>query len=471
VPDYLTTLKRALYSSDPDLQSLALEEIERLNHPYYNFTPRPDSEGDQQTTFVHDRFPGVACLVGGNGSGKDYCSGWKVANFLATTAPPEPVTSFWILSKTMDMVGQDCWQQSMRHWIPEDVIDDIRWYSKAPGWPKTIVLVPSENGNRWALQFKSYDQGRQALQGANIAGFYCSEQCPLPLLREIITRTRKWSYPGSQIYNCTPLEPDVDLETLHNDPPSTWKFYKTDTIAAMEHGHVTKEFLAQITSTELEELISTRLHGSFASFQGLIYRHFKTSKHVIEPFPIPGGFHHCRGLDLGWNDPTFCVWCAKAPDGTWFVYREYCKNQTLIKEHVEEINKGWSYDNPSYGPTWCDHDAQDTAEFTEHGLQNIVPAWKESRNAGIGVLQHMFKQDKIKIFSTCPILIKQLRMYSWNPKKADEPVDKDDHGPDALRYALASDMRQAKTVEKKDAVVRPSPWSNRAPQRNPFNKT
>ena len=44
--------------------------------------------------------------------------------------------------------------------------------------------------------------------------------------------------------------------------------------------------------------------------------------------------------------------------------------------------------------------------------------------------------NKVKINRKgCPVLIKQMSNYRWDPKrKDDKPLKEDDHGPDALRY-------------------------------------
>jgi phage terminase large subunit-like protein len=428
-------LQKALWSGNEDVTELASSLIESLSQPIHTFKARPD-----QQLFVHDNFQGIMCLLAGNGAGKDYCTGYKTAKFLLTTPPPENKTAFWVASKTMPMTGQNCWIQSLSKFIPANRIQKINYYNVAAGWPNQVLLEPHDNGNQWIIHFKSYDQGRQGLQGANLAGFYLSEQCPLPLIREIIARTRKWKYPGSQIYNCTPLEPDLELEEIYNNQISypSWKFYNMSAKAAAKAGHITEDYLKQILETELEELIETRLEGVFASYQGIIYRHF-TKDCIIEPFTIPQGFIHTRGLDLGYSDPTACVWVAKSPDGTYYIYREYSQNRTLIRDHVKVIDDGWQYKHPAYGAIYADTDAQDLAEYAHHGMKNILRAWKESRNAGISILQHLFRDGKIKIFKTCPELIAALKGYVWNPKKSDEPLHVNSHLPDALRYCLSSE--------------------------------
>ena len=48
----------------------------------------------------------------------------------------------------------------------------------------------------------------------------------------------------------------------------------------------------------------------------------------------------------------------------------------------------------------------------------------------------MFYDGKVKLSRKgCPVLIRQLSNYRWNPKRLDDvPLKEDDHGPDALRY-------------------------------------
>ncbi len=99
-------IEQASKSKNPKILALALK---LAKHPVSRFRPRPDQPHllDQQSIFFHDRFDGIACALGGTGSGKSFCGAAHVAKFLAETPPPEKNTPFWVLSNTMAMVT-DC---------------------------------------------------------------------------------------------------------------------------------------------------------------------------------------------------------------------------------------------------------------------------------------------------------------------------------------------------------------------------
>ena len=62
--------------------------------------------------------------------------------------------------------------------------------------------------------------------------------------------------------------------------------------------------------------------------------------------------------------------------------------------------------------------------------------------SGIASVKSYFAEGKIKIFSTCVNLIRELKSYWWG--SGDRPIKKDDHALDALRYYIVSKPQPAK---------------------------
>ena len=56
-----------------------LRLLKEYENPIHHFVPRPDDidNFDQQSSFVHDRFNGLAVALGGTGSGKSLAASWK----------------------------------------------------------------------------------------------------------------------------------------------------------------------------------------------------------------------------------------------------------------------------------------------------------------------------------------------------------------------------------------------------------
>lgn len=411
-----------------------------LSHPLHTFVPRKDTVGvDEQTAFTEEEYDGIQCVVAGNGSGKTYCAAYKLARFLAETEPPDRYTPFWILSKNMEQATGNCWAQNLATFLTDEYIQDIRWHNKTQGLPKSIILKP-KNGKSFVLEFKSYDMSQDRLMGANIIGFWTDESCPWPILVELIARCRKWK--GPRIYTLTPLSPDVDLEKAYNDKKDGWKFYRFNTVKALEAGHVDPNYVRHIEENEMEELIETRLSGAFASWAGLIFKNFSLNIHVIDPIDIPRTFIRMRGIDFGWSHETACVWAARDPNNKkYYITQEYYKDQGSLEQHVLAINEGWEYSNPCYGATYTDWQAaQMRHEFAIRGIPNL-PADKWVL-PGIGRMQALFRQKRLFIFKNCEKLIEQVRIYAWDPKKMDQPIKKNDDLVDSLRYICYSDRAE-----------------------------
>lgn len=432
----LQSLKKLLETTKDPYVISAIEKY--LTHPLYSYQPRPDNLEppiDEQTSFCDSEFDGLNCILAGNSSGKTYSTAWRVATFVLNTEPPEPMTPFWVCSKNMEEVCRNCWSQNLSTFLTEEYIQDVHWYSQKVGWPRAVVLKPNAKGNNFVIEFKSYDQGRKRFEGANIAGFWCDEQIPLTLLSEIITRCRKWNYPGSKFYSLTPLEPDPDLEAVYAEKKPSWKFFRFSTQRAIDAGHVRKEIIAQMVENTLDELIPTRMEGLFASFKGMVYKNF-TADHIIDPFEIPKTWQKFRGIDFGWDHETVCIWAARSPDGAFYMYKEYGADRSSIEDHVGVINQGWDYNDPTYCQTYADYSsAQERYEFAIRDLPTL-PADKDIRS-GIARIQSLFRSNRLFIFRDCEKLIKQMRLYVWDSNG--KPMKVNDDFCDACRYVLASD--------------------------------
>lgn len=118
--------RAALASKDPDLL-VAAHKL--ATSPYYQFKPRADRPHalDEQSSFVNDQFPGIACIIGGNGSGKTVAAD-KTARFVRTTPPPDKETRWWVVCQKLAMATGVCWAQHLEGFLPEAVV--TKWYNE-----------------------------------------------------------------------------------------------------------------------------------------------------------------------------------------------------------------------------------------------------------------------------------------------------------------------------------------------------
>lgn len=232
------------------------------------------------------------------------------------------------------------------------------------------------------------------------------------------------------------------------------------------------ETLRRLTGVMRARLV----HGQWVQAEGVVYEEFSQAVHVIEPFEIPEDWRRVRSIDFGYINPFVCQWWAVDGDGRMYLYREIYMSQRTVSEHAKRIRELSA--NERIIATVCDHDAEDRATLWQNGVPN-APADKRLlvgiehvrerlRIAGDGKPRLFFfrnalvERDEALASSSRPwCTVQEFASYVW-PKSVDGrivkemPVDLDNHGMDAMRYAvMAVDNRafwQVKQVQR-DRIV------------------
>ncbi len=429
-----------------------------LNDPYYSFEPLPDRPEvfSQQTSFVKDRFPGIACALGGNGSGKTFCAAYKVVNFLLNTPAPKWMADYIVCSQNASMCA-NIWRQHLSRFLPENYIEPggIIWKCKADQSPSAVVLKTNNQHRNWVIRFMSYEQGKEAFRAYSVGGFWADEPCPEDVWQELNWRCREFNLPGGKTYTLTPINCYLPtLQNIYNNRDKhedRWKFYHLST---KENKYLPAEVIKQLEAETPDADKATRLLGFFSNPQGVLYPEYNPDRHVIEPFAIPAHWKKYRSIDYGTKHPTVCLWIAASPEGEYIVYDEwYTTAPMLIEDKVKAImdKQPWDERDPSYCMTIADsEDAQQRLEFSAKGL-HTVPADKSPNSVfdGIERVNSLLKDregvTKIKIFKHCDMLRRQMASCRWadgpkagrNPGKyKPEPYKMDDDAADALRYFI-----------------------------------
>lgn len=211
--------------------------------------------------------------------------------------------------------------------------------------------------------------------------------------------------------------------------------------------------LARLTGVRRARLYE----GKWAAAEGIVYDHWDASIHLVDRFTIPAEWRRFRVVDFGYTNPFVCQWWAIDGDGRLYRYRELYRTQTLVSDHAAEIIRLSA--GESYTATVADHDAEDRATLHSLGIHTI-PAFKavtvgiqavQARLAPAGdgrprlflLRDSLVARDERLVEAKKPLCTEQeIDGYVW-AKTADgrpvkeEPVKVDDHGADALRYAVA----------------------------------
>lgn len=168
--------------------------------------------------------------------------------------------------------------------------------------------------------------------------------------------------------------------------------------------------------------------------------------YVIEDFEINEGARTYQGQDFGFNDPMAFTRCYVHDQELYVFHETVAYNNTIsdFMPKVEEFKREYiTCDNASPG---------DIEEMEREGFRTITSQkGKHSVYDGITYLK-AFK--KIHIHKTnCPITAKEFKNYRWRQVKRngeivklDEPLDKNNHCIDSIRYAL-EDLRLSTWVK------------------------
>lgn len=461
------------------------------------FRPRPDQPEryDQQKGFYDSQTEGVAWLIGGNGAGTTEVALAKIAKLvLRDQPPPRKDTPFWIISGTYEQTMAVAWKEKLygHGHIPGSEVDwdRVRWYRPHQEWPYEIPLKPwpDRPGKNWTLVFKSYEQGRSPMQAQSIGGFCFIEQFPWGLLEEVLRGCRDYNFPGSKFCEFTPVDPNlsVEVEMMLEEQeliPEGWEFYRANTQCALEAGHVQSKWFTEFFGMVSDESRESRLTGAFSSFVGQIYQTFNPFVHCVgdEKINFPINIFHRRGIDWGAgpSNAFCCLWAYRNGVGQWFVYDEYysTNQEYTTVDHLCEVSDRWPWPdkNPHFGTTYADPSdpdniriAQKLPLYTENKYEQLdMSKGANAVNEGIEHIRWLLKLSIPKVDvetgeivmeprlfihrKNCPNLARQMRSYRWlasrqvgiNPKDARrEPLKKEDHAPDALRYIVFSEAMQ-----------------------------
>ncbi len=238
----------------------------------------------------------------------------------------------------------------------------------------------------------------------------------------------------------------------------------SDNSFLLKHDKGYKRRLESLPERERKAL----LYGEWDIFEGQYFTEFKREMHVIEPFGIPVGWRKYRTLDYG-LDRLAVLWIAVAPDGTSYIYREYCESGLPISRAAEEILKRTPKDEDIYAtlaPPDLFSRTQESGKtkagiFGECGV--VFTRTSNNRECGwLAVKELLYTAGvgaRLKIFKNCSEIIKCLPALTIDKIRptdcATEPHEIT-HAPDALRGFAIYHTRP--NEEKKER--RTSAWSH-----------
>lgn len=390
-------------------------------------------------------------VFGGNRSGKTECGAVEAVWWARGIHPyrkNRKDVEGWIVSLSYE-VQRDVAQSKFMSYLNPDWIEDVVMASgkkdNAEYGIIDYILIKNVLGGVSKICFKSCDQGREKFQGASLDFVWFDEEPPFDIYQEC--RMRVLDKKGEIWGTMTPLKGLTwvyDKIYLNSAGDSDlWHIM----IEWADNPFLDEEEVAALTASMDEQTLSSRRYGRFSAQEGIVYREFDTTVHVIEPFDVPYEWQDMMSIDPGLNNPLACLFFAVDYDSNIYVVGEWYEAGKDIDYHSQKIfatadTLGWRRDSKGRLVSLIDSAAtqktlassKSVAElFFERGIAVNTRVDKDLF-AGIARVKSYFANNRIKIFSSCTNLIRELKSYWWG--KGDKPIKKDDHALDALRYYI-----------------------------------
>lgn len=298
----------------------------------------------------------------------------------------------------------------------------------------------------------------------------------------LIMRLRSGGVPYQQLLgDCNPDAPThwikrradeeklLLLASVHEDNPAYWD-PKAGAWTPLGAAYMRK----------LEKLSGVRYlryrKGIWAAAEGIVYESFQRAVHVRQRpadwAERSKGWRRVWAVDFGFRDPFVWQCWAIDKDSRMWLEHEIFRTGKLVEDHAKDILTctGWEWkherlvatrDNATPLPqvVVCDHDAEDRSTLTRHLHLPTIAAYKlispgvqavqsrlrtlENGSASLFLLEDaLYETDPELLDARQPIrTADEFECYIWdtsgNRRKGEYPLDKNNHGMDAARYAVA----------------------------------
>lgn len=301
---------------------------------------------------------------------------------------------------------------------------------------KMEMRIELENGS--TILLRSADEPDR-LRGLDLDWFYADELATMSKEAYMVLLGRISQKKGYAWFTTTPKSRtgawvkteiydrwqagDKDYEVFHfssTDNP----YYPPEEIERMRRSY-TREFFAQ------------EIEAQFVNFEGLVYKDFARTRHVISAVNTETLRRFDVGIDFGFTNPTAMLLVGRDADDNAFVVEEFYRTGCTVDDMMPTLQRWKEQHNPDY--FHCDPSgATLIEELRRKGIRTTKG--NNDVSAGISAISALLRTDKLKILSSCQRLISEFESYCYHEGKGERmderPIDENNHALDSLRYLL-----------------------------------
>jgi len=264
------------------------------------------------------------------------------------------------------------------------------------------------------------------------------------IIRPTLTDTR-----GEGIFISTPkgFNHFYDLFNLeHTDDD-----YKSFHYTTNDNPHIPPDEIEKAKKELTEDRFAQEYLADFRKTQGLVYKEFDRNIHLFEEPGFQGETFVVTktfgGLDFGTTNPAAGIEVKKDKDNNYWVWERLYKagmTDSAVADYIAALKWNECYPDPE--------SASGCEELRRRGVnvREVIKA-KDSVRNGINVVRELLKANRLFIHKDSPNLIWEFETYSYADKKPDHneeenPIKENDHGLDALRYALSMEVHTSSST-------------------------
>jgi phage terminase large subunit-like protein len=373
---------------------------------------------------------------------------------------------FWYFYPTMPVAHTEFETKWEPLFLPRGEFKNHPQFGWEPEFEKGLISkIRFKSGVQ--IQFKSYSMKVKDLQTATVYHVTSDEELPVEFLPEIAARTNASDGHFLMVFTATlgqmhwqqTMEPSTKGDEKHPDALKIQvSLYDSMFFDDGTPSHWTQEKINRaIANCPTEAEIQRRVYGRFVKASGLLYESFTHEKNYCLPHKIPEDWVYFGAVDIGSGGqsghPAAMAIIATSSDfKQGRVFRAWRGDgipttSSDIVDQFRELKKGIVLTNQTY-----DFASADFFTVASRMGEPFAPANKK-REAGIDLLNTLFKTGMLKIFRDDPELEKLVTELcslgvDENKRKALDDLS------DALRYCAISipwnfeDVQSTISVEK-----------------------
>ena len=311
-----------------------------------------------------------------------------------------------------------------------------------------------ENGS--GIHFRAFDKDHKILSNEYDSAAFCqAEEIPEQLFLMSLGRLSGSRMPVNMVLcegnpaNTWPKKRYRDRFAMKKLPKETL-FLEVPTFE--NEKNLPKDYIQRLLAEYPKQWIDRYVYGGWDSIDEMVFNEYRPSKHNIVGFEIPKFWNIIVGFDHGVKNPSAILFIAVDTDGRLYIFDEFYG--TAGVEEYGAITRRHGKRTVVIDSSTKAKDRDGGSLFDDLIKLGVIaiPANKD-KMANIELINMLFRQDRLFIFTSCENTIRDFSNYRWkklalgaDKNLPEEVVKRDDHACDSAMYAIRY-LKDTKSIE------------------------